>query len=84
MTFSCSSSEFSCGDGSCLPLSSKCDGISDCKDELDERDCRVVEFPTQKQYREVLPPVERKKGGGIIPTKVGVEIAAYSHTTDIP
>ena len=44
----------------------------------------MVEFPTQKQYREVLPPVERKAGGGIIPTKVGVEIAAYSHTTDIP
>ena len=44
--------------------------MSDCKDELDERDCRVVEFPAQKQYKETLPPVGRKADGEITPAKV--------------
>ena len=68
--FSCPSSELTSGDGTCLPLSAKCDGLSDCKDELDERDCRVVEFSTDRQYKESLPPVGKKKDGQLAPTQV--------------
>ncbi|XP_030229100.1 low-density lipoprotein receptor-related protein 8 [Gadus morhua] len=36
---SCGSSEYGCSDGSCLPLSWRCDRSPDCLDGADERDC---------------------------------------------
>ena len=50
--------------------------MSDCKDELDESDCSVVEFPKQRQYKESLPPIGRL-GKEIVPAKV---IAVIVHT----
>ncbi|XP_029562547.1 very low-density lipoprotein receptor isoform X1 [Salmo trutta] len=35
----CSSSEFSCGDGQCMPHSWRCDHSPDCADARDEDDC---------------------------------------------
>ena len=37
----CSVMDFSCLDGSCIPLASKCDGELDCQDGSDETDCRM-------------------------------------------
>lgn len=34
----CSDSEFQCGNGQCLPLAAKCDGVIDCQE--DELNCR--------------------------------------------
>ena len=40
MTGSCNSStSFSCGDYTCIPLSYQCDGVPDCQTELDEKYC---------------------------------------------
>ena len=41
MTFpaACSSSQFTCNNGKCVPLSVKCDGYYDCRDRSDEFDC---------------------------------------------
>ena len=50
-------------------LGSKCDGISDCRDELDESDCSLVEFPQQMQYKPSLPPIGRD-GQEVTPAKV--------------
>ena len=36
--------------------------MSHCKDQLDERDCRVVEFPTNRHYINTLPSLDRMKG----------------------
>ena len=65
----CSPNQFSCGDGSCIPLSAKCDGMTDCKDELDESACYLVEFPTNRHYQDALPPLSREKGK-VVPIKV--------------
>ena len=35
----CSRLELRCGDGSCVDLRRQCDGIRDCSDGADERDC---------------------------------------------
>ncbi|XP_038856446.1 very low-density lipoprotein receptor-like [Salvelinus namaycush] len=38
----CFSSEFSCGDGQCMPHSWRCDHSPDCADASDEDDCVVL------------------------------------------
>lgn len=35
----CPSSDFTCIDGSCIPLSKKCDSVPDCTSGEDERNC---------------------------------------------
>ena len=67
---SCSEEELTCGDGSCLPLSSKCDRVADCGDDLDEQHCHLVEFPVSRLYQSSLPPVVRDNKQNIIPTEV--------------
>ena len=37
----CSKEEFTCDNGSCVPMSSRCDGKSDCSDEADEAECKA-------------------------------------------
>ena len=72
---SCSESEFTCGDGSCISLESKCDGVSDCKDQLDEMDCRLVEFPRERQYQENIPPLGGSKK---VDVKLALEVMAIT------
>jgi len=39
----CSSDEFTCGDGTCIPLSQRCDWTEyHCPDGTDEFDCRTL------------------------------------------
>ncbi|XP_048518444.1 basement membrane-specific heparan sulfate proteoglycan core protein isoform X7 [Dendroctonus ponderosae] len=35
----CAQGEFGCDLNRCLPMSSRCDGLSDCEDETDEQEC---------------------------------------------
>ena len=51
----CEESEFTCNDGSCVAMNSRCDRKGDCEDNSDERDCKIISFdPTQ--YVKHNPP----------------------------
>ena len=53
--------------------------MADCKDELDEKECRVVEFPTKQQYKKSLPPIQRKEDGSITKTEVVMVIVNHGY-----
>ena len=37
--------EFTCRSGRCIPITKRCDKVSDCKDGSDEDDCMLVQIP---------------------------------------
>ena len=50
----CSLEQYTCNDGLCVDLVSRCDGQVDCEDKSDEFECRLVE--ESKTYKKHLPP----------------------------
>lgn len=43
----CTSSEFKCADGTCIPIRWKCDQEQDCDGGEDEHDCGNINFKQQ-------------------------------------
>ena len=50
----CGDGQFTCEDGSCIPLVNRCDLRVDCPDESDEANCKLVALPDG--YRTNIPP----------------------------
>ncbi|XP_069972986.1 uncharacterized protein [Penaeus vannamei] len=50
----CSRGNFTCDDGSCVPMGRRCDFQADCPDESDESECEVVALPAG--YKSNVPP----------------------------
>ena len=46
--------EFTCDDGQCIDISTRCDQIVDCQDESDEQGCQLVIL--DKGYKAKVPP----------------------------
>ena len=55
----CTLDQYTCNDGLCVSLMSRCDGEVDCEDKSDELDCRIME--ESKTYKKHLPPPPKHK-----------------------
>ena len=64
--------QFTCDDGQCIKMESRCDQVPDCRDETDEDGCQLILL--KNSYNKDIPPIEKKKDGSIIPTKVNISI----------
>ena len=53
----CSEEEFTCSDGSCVSMTSRCNGKNDCSDETDEAECKAFVQSVGYNPFKVPPPL---------------------------
>ena len=70
----CSKSEYSCSDGSCVPITSKCNYVPDCWDGEDEDNCEILHLETMENYDSSSPDIGFDKAGNI--EKKHVEVSS--------
>ena len=51
------STEFTCNDGQCIEMEERCNQVPDCRDESDERGCRVIVL--KDGYNKNISPIGR-------------------------
>ena len=52
----CDSDQFTCNDGSCVPLQSRCDKKQNCRDLSDEKECQIVALDKERYLKDDTPP----------------------------
>ena len=51
----CEDGKFTCDDGQCIHMEERCDQLPQCKDESDERECKILVL--KKGYNKNVPPI---------------------------
>ena len=51
--------EFTCDDGQCIDINSRCNQLLYCRDESDEKDCNLLDL--KSGYNIEVPPFETVK-----------------------
>ena len=74
MLSSCGRFEYSCSDGTCIPIESKCDFIPDCWDKGDEKHCHLLNMENMGDYDNDLPAIVLDDDGGIVKKKVKLSV----------
>ena len=52
----CDEDQFTCTDGTCVPLVSRCDKKQDCEDVSDEKQCKIVALDEKRYLKDDTPP----------------------------
>ena len=70
----CKEDEFTCDEGQCVQIAERCDHVTQCEDESDERNCKVLVL--QHGYNKKVPPLvaRNKKTGSKDPLTVKVNL----------
>ena len=63
---------FTCDNGQCIKMEERCNQLPDCRDESDERGCRVVIL--KEGYNRKIPPIAKRLDGSVIPVEVSISV----------
>ena len=55
---SCQEGQYSCDNAECIDIVMRCDGVAQCADLSDEKNCRLVNFDPEKYLKGRTPPSE--------------------------
>ena len=73
--------EFTCDDGQCIKMEGRCNQVTDCRDESDEKACEMIIL--KDSYNKYIPPIGRlengrwiqtEPNGSVIPADVSISI----------
>ena len=59
---SCNDDQFTCDDGTCVPIEFRCDKKQDCMDISDEKECRTIAFDAERYKSDETPPSLKPRG----------------------
>ena len=74
MLSNCGQYEFSCSDGTCIPIEKKCDFVPNCWDRGDEIDCQLLNDENMQDYDSNIPDIVLDKRGNILKKIVKVSM----------
>jgi len=66
MLSNCGQYEFSCSDGTCIPIEKKCDFVPNCWDKGDEMNCQLVNNEDMEGYDSNIPDIDLDETGNIL------------------
>ncbi|KAK7081121.1 hypothetical protein SK128_027947 [Halocaridina rubra] len=75
----CKDDQYTCDDGTCIPLFYRCDLKYDCRDQSDELECDLISFPAD--YHKHLPPRIPRDDHSNVPVVVHVLIKSINVRT---
>ena len=64
--------DFTCDDGQCIPMERRCDQVTNCRDESDEKGCKVIIL--KDGYNKNIPPTGKTKDERVVPADVSISI----------
>ena len=68
----CYENQFTCHDGTCIPLEFRCDNKQDCKDVSDEKQCKIVSLDNEKYLKDKTPPPLDTES--ILPVQLDIDV----------
>ena len=74
MFSNCGQFEFSCSDGTCIPIQKKCDFVPDCWDKGDEINCQLLNNKNMEDYDSNLPDIFLDNEGKIVKKMLKVSV----------
>ena len=74
MLSNCGQFEYSCSDGTCIPIGNKCDFVPDCWNGDDEKNCPILSLDNMEGYESDLPDIILDDAGNILKKPVKISI----------
>ena len=85
MLSKCNETEYSCSDGSCIPILEKCNFVPNCWDGKDEESCPILSFRNVEGYKSDLPDIQIYDNGDIkeIPVIINITIQSIQTVSEV-